>query len=354
MHRKIYLAIALVLGSSGSVLAQSSVTLVGVLDARVARGTGSVASRTQLTNNGIGASRLGFRGVEDLGGGLSASFWLEGTVFNDNGTGAGTNTNNQLSGAAPAASGGQGLTFDRRSTVSVAGSWGEIRLGRDYTPQFWNLTVFDPFTTLGPGSNQMYLSSITGPTTVRSSNGVGYFLPSNLGGFYGQIQHYLGENARNGAATEKDGTGTGVRLGYANGPFNVAVGMGRTRYSLGDVRQDNIGAHWDFKVAKIMGVYSRDRSGPIAATGSLFGVLVPVATGEVRASLSRYRTDAVGQPSTRKLALGYVHDLSKRTALYVNFARVANGGGASFALNGAMTAPNASSAGYDVGMRHNF
>ena len=58
--------------------------------------------------------------------------------------------NSRRHGAAPA--GSQGLTFNRRSTVSLAGSWGEVRLGRDYVPYFWNTTIFDPFGTNGVGA----------------------------------------------------------------------------------------------------------------------------------------------------------------------------------------------------------
>ena len=135
--KKSLIALA-VLAASGAAMAQSSVTLFGIVDATYAYGSGSAGNKSQLTNSGYNSSRLGFRGVEDLGGGMSASFWLEAGVNNDNGSGANTSTNNQASGST----GGGGLTFNRRSTVSLNGGFGEVRLGRDYTPQFWNLTVF--------------------------------------------------------------------------------------------------------------------------------------------------------------------------------------------------------------------
>ena len=120
-----------------------------------------------MTNSGYNSSRLGFRGTEDLGGGMAASFWLEGQIDTDSGNGR--------SGGA--------LDFQRRSTVSLSGrSWGELRIGRDYTPQFWNLTVFDPFGTNGVGTTQTLNSIITGPTAVRASNSIGYLLPAKLGG----------------------------------------------------------------------------------------------------------------------------------------------------------------------------
>jgi predicted porin len=349
--KKSMIALAVLASAAGAASAQSSVTLFGIVDAtlQMGRGNGPGSSdRVQLASGGYNTSRLGFRGTEDLGGGMSASFWLEAGLNADNGTGQGTNTNNQASGAAG------GFAFGRRSTVSLAGGWGELRLGRDIVPQLWNLTVFDPFGSVGVGVGQNYASIITGATSTRASNSIGYFLPGNLGGFYGQFQYYLGENAQNGAATEDDGTGMGLRVGFANGPFNVAFATSRTEYAAGDVRQSNIGGQWDFGIAKAMAQYSRDENGTIDGKGWLLGGLFPVGAGEIRASYSRYETDAAGNPESKKLALGYVHNLSKRTALYTTYARVKNSGGAAYALGGAVTAPNNSSSGFDLGIRHAF
>jgi predicted porin len=364
--KKSLIALA-VLAAAGTASAQSSVTLFGIVDATVQRisnkGTGA-GSVTRLTNSGYNSSRLGFRGTEDLGGGMSASFWLEAGVNNDDGTGAGTNTNNQASGAAPAAAGGQGLTFNRRSTVSLAGGWGELRLGRDYSPQFWNLTVFDPFGTNGIGTTQTLGSIVTGVTAVRASNTIGYFLPGNLGGFYGQIQHYRGENASTVGVTSDDGNGYGIRLGFASGPFNVAIATSRTERAgvLGDIRQTNLGGQWDFGMAKLMGHISRDEGsvGAAAADGRgwLIGGLIPVGAGEVRLAYSQYRTDfGIGaDPRSRKMALGYVHNLSKRTAVYTTYARVRNSSGAFAAVNAGAGNPavNSASSGFDIGVRHSF
>jgi predicted porin len=351
--KKSLIALA-VLAAAGAASAQSSVTLFGIVDATFARGTGSVSDKTQLTNSGYNSSRLGFRGTEDLGGGMSASFWLEAGVANDNGAGGTTNTNNQATGGT----GGGGLTFNRRSTVSLAGGWGELRLGRDYNPQFWNLTVFDPFGTNGVGTTQVLNSNsaITGAINVRSSNSIGYFLPGNLGGFYGQVQYYMGENNQTGAVTEDDGTGAGLRVGFANGPFNVALAVASTKYAAGDIKTVNIGGQWNFGAAKLMGEYSRDRMESaiqITGKGGLIGALIPVGAGEIRVAASTYKIDPAGT-KTNKLALGYVHNLSKRTAVYTTVARVKNSGGATQALNGAATAADGSSTGFDLGVKHSF
>ena len=355
--KKSLIALA-VMAAAGAASAQSSVTLFGIVDAAITHGSASDGGQswTGMTSSGYNSSRLGFRGTEDLGGGMSASFWLEGQIDNDDGSGR--------------AAGG-GFDFARRSTVSLAGGWGEVRLGRDYTPSFWNLTVFDPFGTNGVGSNQMLAGAgLIGANVVRASNSIGYFLPPNLGGFYGQVNYWFGENDATG--NEDLGDGYGLRLGYGAGPFNVALSFARTDLSTdapvvtdGDYSTWNLGGSWDFGMAKVMAQYQRDNVdtgvGDFDGRGWLLGALVPVGAGEIRASYSEYRTDPilVGGEDTRgrKLALGYVHNLSKRTALYATIARVSNDGGAAYTLGGATANPLAgdfNSTGYDIGIRHSF
>jgi len=353
--RKSLLAIA-VMAAAGTASAQSSVTLFGIIDNAVTWGRGEgpgSSNRVQLTNSAYNTSRLGFRGSEDLGGGLSASFWLEGAVLSDDGRGGSAiAAGNQATTVAA----GSGFNFGRRSTVSLSGSWGELRLGRDYTPQFWSVTAFDPFGGNGVGTTQVHAATIAGPTQLRASNTVGYLLPPKLGGLYGQAQIYLGENPSSAGATRRDGSGGGIRIGYASGPFNVAVATGYTRFAAGGVHQSNIGGQWDFGMARLMGAYERDRNGSTEARGWVAGTLIPVGAGEVRLAYSRYAIDtpAGADPRTAKIALGYVHNLSKRTAVYGTIARVRNSGGSTFALGGATTAANTASSGADLGIRHSF
>jgi predicted porin len=349
-----YLACATALTlASGAALAQSSVTLFGVVDATVAVGRGSVSNKTQLANSGLNSSSIGFRGIEDLGGGMAASFWLEASVGNDSGVGKATNTNNQASGTPPSNAGGQGLTFDRRSTVSLSGAWGELRLGRDYTPHYHNHATFEPWKNKGIGTSQVANSSLASFTEVRASNTIGYLLPP-MGGFYGQYQHFLGENP-SGTATANDGSGDSVRLGYEKGPFNVAAAAGKLKMSTGDITTVNAGASYNLGFATIMGLYDRD-SVARGATGHGWelGTEVPIGVGQVRASYSTYKTDAIGNPRSTKVALGYVHNLSKRTALYTTVAHISNGGSATQALNGATTAAGQGSSGLDLGISHRF
>ena len=145
------------LAAAGAASAQSSVTLFGIVDAAISHyGVSDGGHFSALANSGYNSSRLGFRGTEDLGGGLSASFWLEGALQNDTGYGGSQNVSGNTV---------TGLDFRRRSTVSLAGGWGELRLGRDYTPTFWNMTVFDPFGTNVVGSTVGHkIKLANGPT----------------------------------------------------------------------------------------------------------------------------------------------------------------------------------------------
>lgn len=372
------------LALAGAAAAQSSVTLFGVVDARLAIGRGTIADRNQLASGGTNTPRLGVRGTEDLGGGMSASFWLEAGLNTDNGTGSISNLNNQATGggatgtcsvsgatpatvgvpvtcsAAVATNGTQGMVFNRRSTVSLSGSFGELRAGRDYIPQYWNLYFADPFGNVGVGLPMpatYVFGGFTAPAAnigVYASNTVSYFTPTNLAGFFGHVQYYFGENLKNGAATEDDGSGGGIRVGYAKGPVYASAATGRTNYAAGDTRQSNAVATYDFGVAKVGLQVSRDKNGPRTGKGWLLGGWVPVGPGQILGSYSQYETNAPGNPEGTKLALGYIHHLSKRTALYGTWARLKNSGGAATALNLSTTAPNTASTGLDLGIRHFF
>ncbi len=367
---KKYLFTLVSISAAGAALAQSSVTVFGVVDAAVTytRGSGNGAgSKWQLSSGGNSFSRLGFRGTEDLGGGLSAGFWLEAGLQNDTGTFLPSNTNNQASGAGTPGA----LTFSRRATVSLAGPFGEVRLGRDYVPAFWNTAIFDPFGTGGGiGANQIYFSGLGGlvaPTGTRASNSVGYFLPDRLGGFYGQVMYAMGENLSDAVlpgttvSNRHDGDHTGARVGYASGGFNIALATGRTRYASGDLHVTNLGAAYTFDASlmnlKLTSELYSESKGTTDAKGVLVGFQLPIGPGEIKGSYAVYRLAPAGaalKPTSSKLAIGYVHNLSKRTALYATVARIGNRNGAAQALSGAITAANRPSTGTEFGMRHMF
>jgi predicted porin len=338
----------------GAAHAQSSVTVFGLLDVSVARFSGDGPSLTGVMTDGYQSSRLGFRGVEDLGGGLSASFWLEAALNPNNGSGGTTNANNQSTGSL----GGGGLTFGRRSTVSLSGkSWGELRIGRDYTPGFWNLSNFHPFGTNGVGSAGILFYPVQSGariTNVRASNSVGYFLPGNLGGVYGQAMYAWGNTASN-ATNPDDGRLYGARLGWAGGPFDVAIGYSKTKLTpVGDFTQTNIGASYDFKVVKLFALAGENKVGATKTKPINIGAHVPFGAGVFRVAIGRVKATGVANDATQ-WTLGYVHNLSKRTALYANYSQIDNKDvGTTYNVGSPVTTPGGESKGWELGVRHAF
>lgn len=346
--------IAAALLACGAAHAQSSVTVFGLLDLSVARFSGDGPTLTGVMTDGYQSSRLGFRGVEDLGGGLSASFWLEAALNPNNGSGGSTNTNNQANGST----GGGGLTFGRRSTVSLSSkSLGELRVGRDYTPGFWNLSNFHPFGTNGVGSAGILFYPVPSGariTNVRASNSIGYFLPGDLGGFYGQAMYAFG-NTSSTATNPDDGRVLGARLGWAGNGLDVAVGYSKTKLTpVGDFTQTNIGASYDFKVAKVFALWGENKVGATKTKPWNVGVHVPFGAGVVRAAYGKVKATGVANDASQ-WTLGYVHNLSKRTALYANYSQIDNQGtGTTYNVGSPVTTPGGQSKGWELGVRHAF
>jgi predicted porin len=340
--------------------ADSSVTVFGVLDNNVTYEKAGDKHLTSVGASGNVFSRLGFRGTEDLGGGLSAGFWLEMGIFSDTGTLLTTNTNNQ---GAPSAG-----VWSRRSTVSLEGSFGELRLGRDHTPTFWSTALFDPFGTGGGiGANHLYFDSLVHgfkPTGTRASNSVGYFLPKNLGGVYGQLMVAAGELGT-GTANSKDGNYTGGRIGWTDGRFNAALAYGKTKYASGDYMQANLGLSYLFDGSptslKLMSELYSDSIGAPAAGGktqrghgALVGFQWPVGFGTLKGAYALYRTNALNDPESTRLSLGYVHNLSKRTSLYATVAHVGNRHGSTASLGGITDPLPGATSGVQTGITHVF
>lgn len=325
----------------------ANVTLFGVVDAGLARVSGTGVSKVGVSTGGANIARWGFRGTEDLGGGLSASFWLEAGFDVDTGA-----IKAQL--------------FNRRATVSLNGGFGEVRLGRDDAASFLSTLIFDPFLTNGVGGTTAFTmlgipgtATATGGAPIQLSNAVSYFLPQNLGGFYGQAQLALGEQASN-AINKHQGNYMGARVGYRQGPLNVAVASGKLRgdTSVNDLTATNVGLSYDFGVVKPSLLLAREKRGTLQVTATQLGVSAPLGQGELRASIARYDT-ANSNVDWNKFGLGYGYNLSKRTQAYGSIARVNNKSGASKSigvqgLSATGTSLGGNSSGIEFGVRHFF
>ena len=373
MEKNRLLAFTVLSAFAGVASAQtSSVTLYGTFDinARYVKTDGQ-DRRVSENSSGINSGQLGFRGEEDLGGGLKAGFILEAENVADSGS-AGDGTRNKF--------------WNRRSLVRLFGNWGEIRLGRDYAPSYWSHGIFDAFGNLGLGNmlniHQMY-------NGTRLDNSIGFVLPAGLGGFYGDAKVAAGEG---GTTFDRPGRYVGARVGYAAGPVNVAIAAGQQKFAVAwpgvgvaagtgapvlnngalvpapvDSTQKtyNIGGSYDFGVAKLIAFYDREQL--LDARENLFSIsaVVPLGQGEIHVAYDRSKlnghlnaggvSDGVGT-AIDQIALGYVYNMSKRTALYTTISRLANKDATTATLPGSAgkATPAGKSQGAEFGIRHFF
>lgn len=347
-------AAAAALVSLGASANGSQVTVSGVVDVGARSVHNSQGSDRTIVSGSNSTSRLIVRGTEDLGGGLKAGFWLEGTFFADTG-----------------AVGSQ--FWDRQATVRLSGPWGEIRLGRDWVPSFLSYASADVMSYVGVGLAGNLISaggttaikrafgSVT-PTTSRSNNAIEYWLPASLGGVYGQVMVAPGERANASGSFKLYGT----RLGYRTGGVDVSA-------HLTSARIDSTGANWS--ESGLTGLYTTAGGVKFSAAwidikyqsskqaNLILGIRLPVGAHEFKASYGRADqkgSDAAGASINANdgqlFALSYVYSFSKRTAIYANAAHVNNGGAATFSIAGGPSGarPGTDHTGYEVGMRHSF
>ncbi len=350
-------AAAALLVLAGNAPAQSSVTLSGVVDLAVRQTRNSLGSIRSLASGSNSTSRLVFSGSEDLGDGMRAGFWLESSIAADTGT-PGTGTQ----------------FFDRRSTVSLSGRFGELRLGRDWTPVYLGFVFGDPFINVGVGSGSNFLNasvattyqrafgSALSPTTLsRSSNAVEYWLPPNLGGVYGQAMYAFSENA-NAAGSFRY---SGGRLGYKSGPFDAAVYSGATRIdaTAKDLRQTGVFGSYAFGVTSVMASLTHSSYFGSKQQHLMSGVRMSLGQWVLKVSYNHLDQKGVNAANASidandasQLALGVEYLLSKRSAVYGNVARLSNKGVAAFSIPGgaAPAAPGSRSNGVEFGLRHFF
>ncbi len=339
-------------GVAGGALAQGAVSLYGVVDSYLeyARdgggpGAGGTGHRVTVQSGGLSGSRWGLKGAEDLGGGLKAKFQLESGIQLDSG-----------------ASSQGGRLFGRQSWVGLAGNFGEVVVGRQYSQLFLLAANTDPMdTAYGSSFTSGVLSLGQGGSGVRIDNAVSYYTPI-WSGLQGSLLYGF---------AEQQGSARGVAsagLTYAQGPLYLGgvYLRDKTRTTARTDLEDALVAG-TYKVGafKLMGGYSHLKIEPVAAAerkrnefyvGSMIDVLpaglVEVAYGQGKT------TDA--DDKAQVFSLGYVHSLSARTQLYAIGSKVRNRGASAFAPSGADSAndlasrPGSRPSGLALGMRHIF
>ncbi|HSI58721.1 MAG TPA: porin [Ideonella sp.] len=341
MKNRIALAFtALLAAVCGPAHAQASVTIYGVADAGVeyqkasAGAGGPATSSKNLVNGTFGASRLGFRGSDDLGGGLRAFFQLEHGFNIDDGT---------VTGAA---------FWGRKAIVGLSGSWGEISLGRDYSPGFWVqfYTDVNAFAMYG-NSGTMSAFALTG--MLRTSNGI-YYVSPEINGFRGRLTYSLGDEST--TAPKDAGRVIGLSGEYRSPTLSAGV-FHQERKSVfpasGTSSQTNVyqGVTGLYNIGQwaVSGGLARfDPAGPNTATSGVVkslwgGVIYRLGSSDVRVNVGHVTTDLTAPTKGKSTLIGvnYSYYQSKTTNLYVDAGRVSNNASSQFGLEGGSRAiPN--------------
>jgi predicted porin len=361
--KKLTLAALIIGGFAAQAQAQSNVTIYGLVDAGIVSERGGVAGSVTKVTSGIGGqSRLGFRGTEDLGNGLSAIFQMETGFKADDGTL--DNTNSAL--------------FNRQAYVGLKSKdAGQLTIGRQYT-MLYNAQsqVADPFGAGYAGSIKNLFPSAGANTRV--SNALVYATPV-MGGFSAEALYALGEQAGSSTAGRQFGLG----FNYAEGPLNARLvynnknndtaAVGTTPAKLQDTgRNTMFAANYDFKVIKAYFAYSADKGvasaalpvanaygytvAPKASLDSndiLIGAQIPVGSGTIMTSYIRKDDKTSNNQDANQWAVGYLYSLSKRTGAYVSYAKIKNKNGAGYTVGNNNEAGTGDKA-FNVGLRHAF
>lgn len=305
--KKTLLALAL-LGTFGSVMAQSAITVYGVVDAGIRSLTNvNAAGDNRITMGSTGTSmsnRLGFKGVEDLGGGYNAHFTLE-SGFNS-GTGA-LDAANTL--------------FNRTAAVGIGGAFGTLDLGRQYTVAFKTIAVYEPFSYRFPGLTY----AVPASAGIRYNNDIQYI--GTFGPVTVRAEYALGEQA----GTASGASAQAIGASYSSGAIAVGGAYTKRKPLVGGTFLDN--THYTVGGAYTMGglratVGYADETQKTAtvdttskyAWGGLNYAISPAVS--VSGAYYQNKTETAGVDGKRDLFIlaGY-YSLSKRTSLYAEIDR---------------------------------
>jgi predicted porin len=348
-------AIAIFGAFSSLAQAQSSVAVYGMVDAGIVREQGGINGSTTNISSGIGsASRLGFRGTEDLGNGVSALFLLEAGYRLDTG-----------------ASDVAGSIFNRQAYVGLKGGAGMLTIGRQYTPYYNAVSqVADPFGAGYAGSAKNLMP--TAGVNTRTSNAVVYASPV-VNGFSGEVSYSLAEQSSSSIA----GRQVGAALSFGAGKLNARLAHNHRNNDIGGLdrqigRNTLLAANYNFGPAKAFAAYGVNEglnSAPLANNSNPFGGVAPVASLDSRdmligvqapfganvlmASFIRKDDRTAFNQDADQWAIGLSHSLSKRTSLYTSYGKIKNKNGAGYTVGNNSDVGSGDTA-YNAGIRHSF
>jgi predicted porin len=387
--KKGLIALAVLGAFSGAALAQSNVTLYGILDVNYQYNDPETGDSTSGINGGHqSGNRFGLRGSEALGGGLNAVFTIEGGFSID--TGVSAQASNACGGVPvappgalnPCGGASQSRLFGRQAWAGLQGNWGTVVGGRiatlsSGTGSFDMFGVVDPFLTSFGDSNLG--RAFSSANALRLDNTVLYKSPTFAGFTVGGTYSSNASGAEN-AGSGNNVDGWGLAGSWGAGPFYAVVtydsfdipGVSDAQTTL------QIGGTFDFKIVKLHAGYAMDEdfrvtltsggpgqpSVPSTVSGQdsdswMVGVTVPLFGGNILASYFERDGDAQTIPGAvpgtfttderdfTTWAIAYTYPLSRRTNLYINYSDT----------DGEKTLNNSSTfdrAQFTLGMRHLF
>lgn len=316
---------ALALAASSVAFAQSSgpqLSLYGILDANVQVLDGA-AKQTRVQSGGLQGSRLGIRGREDLGGGLSAFFTLESGINLDDGTY------------------GQNAFWGRQAFVGLGTSYGKVSIGRQYSSLYTLTSDFSQFSNVGSGASTAVIGGFGGYEPVRGSNGSATgsggparvnnsvkFETQNYGGFSAGALWGMGEVAGN-TNGNRIADVYGRYTGYG---FDALLSVVEDKAdALGqNLRTLSAAAAYDWGNYRFNGgVIQVDDRSPADRDGKGYWLGASYRMGQhlFKGQYVESKNDgALADGKTQAFGVGYQYDLSKRTALYSSLTRFKNDG----------------------------
>lgn len=358
---------AMCAGHAAAQSTQSGVTVYGIADVGVeyqklgAGSKGAATNKVVLATGSSASNRIGFRGTEDLGDGAKAFFVLEGGFNVDDGA------------MVPG-----GVIFNRRSVVGLSGRWGELSMGRDYSPGFWLLAETD-LNKAGMYSGPGTVTQITQILQTRQSNGVYYVTPT-VNGFRARVTVTTGDEST--TAPKDAGRMVGVSGHYVTDKLAAGVFYQSTRvvYPAKSTTSDQntytgVSATYNFGSFSLNGGFYRyDPAGPdkttastVASTpagvmtGKWISLMVPVGADEIRVNLGRIDTKLAAPQDGKTMLYGvnYIHNMSKSTSLYAGIGKIDNNAYAAINAESGQRTIAGNGLGSDalttqVGIRRNF
>ncbi len=329
--KKSLLALAVLGAFAGAASAQTNVNVYGIVDMGVVSESGGAAGSKVRAGSGVqSGSRLGFRGTEDLSGGMKALFNMEAGFLADTG-----------------ASGQGGLLFGRQIYTGLSGNFGTVTLGRQYSLVFLALDTVDPFDYGLAGA----ISNLVVNPPFRINNSVKYSSPS-MGGFTAEALYGLGEIPGNTSASRQ----IELSVKYANGPIFVQLARNNAENATATntSRNTTLAGSYDFGVAKAAFAYNANKNDTtLDSNDTMVGVTVPFGASTVLASYIRKNDKSVANADSNQIAIGYTYALSKRTNLYTSYARISNKNGAAYTVGDATDSGSGNKA-FNFGIRHKF